>query len=109
MVKKKRVANSLKKKYFEGFLHFAKDENIKISKFAKDAMIKPVFLFPEDNAKTIMKKLKKEGTNACIVVTKEKKFIGEIGVEDLIKLFLHQVKYEPLVQVLNIGYKREFL
>lgn len=56
-----------------------------------------------------MKKLKREDTNACVVVTKDKKFIGEIGVEDLIKLFLHQVKYEPLVQILNIGYKREFL
>ena len=29
--------------------------------------------------------------------------------EDVIKLFLHQVRYEPLTKILNIGYKREFL
>jgi len=78
-------------------------------KMAKDAMVKPVFLYPEDNAEQIIKKLKKEDTNVCIVVTKDKKFVGEIGVEDLMKFFLHQVKYEPLVQILNIGYRREFL
>ncbi|MBU2590163.1 MAG: CBS domain-containing protein [Nanoarchaeota archaeon] len=76
---------------------------------AKDAMIKPVFLYPEDDVDKILKKLKKEETNVCIVVTKEKKFIGEISDEDIISLFLHQVKYEPLVQMLNLGYKREFL
>jgi CBS domain-containing protein len=79
------------------------------SNFAKDIMIKPVFLNPKDDAKIIMRKLKKESTNVCIVVTKDKKLVGTIGVEDLVKLFLHQVKYEPLVQVLNIGYRREFL
>ncbi len=79
------------------------------SNVVKDIMIRPVFLYPKDNAKTIMRKLKKEATNVCIVVTKDKKFVGEIGVEDLVKLFLHQVKYEPLVQTLNIGYRREFL
>ena len=81
----------------------------RIDKKAKDAMIKPVFLYPDDDAERIMKKLKREDTNVCIVVTKEKQFIGEIGVEDLMKLFLHQVRYEPLVQILNIGYRREFL
>lgn len=81
----------------------------KTEKFAEDAMIKPILLYPDDNADTIIKKLKREDTNVCIVVTNDNKFIGEIGVEDLIKLFLHQVKYEPLVQILNIGYRREFL
>lgn len=85
------------------------DEEAVDSKTAQEAMIKPVYLYPDDNAKTILKKLKKESTNACIVITKEKKFLGEVGVEDLIKLFLHQVKYEPLVQTLNIGYRRGFL
>ena len=77
-------------------------------KFAKDAMIKPVFLRPDDDAEKIVKKLKNESTNVCIVVTENKKFVGEIGVEDLVKLFLHQVKYEPLVQMLNMGYNCEF-
>ena len=81
----------------------------RVDKRAGDAMIKPVYLFPDDDADRIVKKLKREDTNVCIVVTKDKKFVGEIGVEDLMKLFLRQVKYEPLVQVLNIGYRREFL
>jgi len=84
------------------------NESVKL-KIAKNAMIKPVYLYPNDNAGTIIKKLKKEDTNVCIVVTKEKQFIGEISVEDLMKLFLHQIKYEPLVQILNIGYRKEFL
>jgi len=76
---------------------------------AKDAMIKPVLLYPDDDTNKIIKKLKREDTNVCIVITKDQKFVGEISVEDLIKLFLHQVKYEPLTKKLNIGYKREFL
>ncbi|GEM_PF-1727202 len=75
---------------------------------AKDAMIKPVLLFPDDNTGIILKKLRKENINVCIVVDKEKKFLGEIGDGDIISLFLKQVKHEPLVKILNIGYKREF-
>ncbi|MDD5194005.1 MAG: CBS domain-containing protein [Candidatus Nanoarchaeia archaeon] len=76
---------------------------------AKDAMIRPMLLYDTDDCKTIIKKLKREDTNVCIVINKDKKFIGEIGDNDLIKLFLQQVKFEPLVQILNIGYRREFL
>ena len=76
---------------------------------AKDAMIKPVLLYNDDKSETVLKKLRKEHINACIVVSKEKKFIGEITNNDIIKLFLQQVKYEPLVQMLNRGYKREFI
>ena len=76
---------------------------------AKDAMIKPVFVYQDDDADRIIKKLKSEDTNVCMVITKEKKFVGEISNEDLIKLFLHQVRYEPLTKMLNIGYRREFL
>lgn len=76
---------------------------------AKDAMIKPILLYSDDSSETVLKKLRKEHINACIVVSKEKKFIGEITDSDVIKLFLQQVKYEPLVQMLNRGYKREFL
>jgi len=89
-------------------IFFSSSDSVKL-KTAKDAMIKPVLLYPDDDAKKIMRKLKKEYTNVCIVVTKDRKFLGEIGEEDLIKLFLYQVKNEPLVQILNIGYKREFL
>lgn len=76
---------------------------------AKDAMIKPVFLFPEEKSEVILKKLKKEHINACIVVNKERKFIGEICDNDIIKLFLQQTKFEPLVKILNRGYRREFI
>ncbi len=76
---------------------------------AKDAMIKPVFVYQDDDADKIIKRLKREDTNVCIVVTKDKRFVGEINDEDLIKLFLHQVKYEPLTKILNTGYRRGFL
>lgn len=76
---------------------------------AKDAMIKPVLLFSDDKADKILRKLKKEHINACIVVSKEKKFLGVLSDNDIIKLFLQQVNYEPLVKILNHGYRREFL
>jgi CBS-domain-containing membrane protein len=76
---------------------------------AKDAMIRPVFLFPDDSSGTILKKLKKENINACIVVTKERRFIGEISDNDIIKLFLQQIRFEPLAKILNRGYRREFI
>jgi CBS domain-containing protein len=106
-MKKRRGGKKLKVESLD--LHISEIKKEIKNKTAQEAMVKPVYLYPEDNAKTIIKKLKKESTNVCIVVTKEKKFLGEIGVEDLIKLFLHQVKYEPLVKMLNIGYRREFL
>lgn len=77
--------------------------------FAKDVMIKPIFLKKEDKVETILNKLKKEDINECIVVDDSGKFYGEINTEDIIKLFLFQVKAEPLVKVLNVGYRREFL
>ena len=107
-MKKKGDSNKLKKKQAR-YLDSLSSENSNPIKKAKDAMIKPVYLYPEDTSKKIIKKLKKESTNVCIVITKEKKFVGEVGVEDLIKLFLNQVNYEPLVKILNIGYRREFL
>jgi len=88
--------------------YFKEGDGVKLLT-AKDAMVSPVFLYPDDECATIIKKLKREDTNVCIVVDKEKKFIGEICDNDLIKLFLQQVKYEPLAQTLNIGYRREFL
>ncbi|MBU0666039.1 MAG: CBS domain-containing protein [Nanoarchaeota archaeon] len=84
-------------------------DEIKVKRlFAKDAMMKPVFLYPDDNVKIILKKLKKESINECIVISRDKKFLGEISDEDINKLFLEQVKQEPLVKTLNTGYRREF-
>ncbi len=76
--------------------------------FAEDAMIKPVFLSPDDDSRIILQKLRKESINDCIVICKDKKFLGEISNEDINKLFLEQVKHEPLTQNLNRGYRREF-
>ena len=76
---------------------------------AKDAMIKPVFVFEDDSSEEIIKKLKKEDTNVCIVVKKNKEYVGEIRVEDLIRVFLHQVKFEPLTNLINHGYRRNIV
>ncbi|MDK2850122.1 MAG: hypothetical protein PWR32_789 [Candidatus Woesearchaeota archaeon] len=84
------------------------EENI-LKLVAKDAMIKPILIYEDDDSEKILKKLKREDINACIVVDKDKRLIGEISDNDIIKLFLHQVKYEPLVQLLNRGYRRNFL
>ena len=100
--------NSLKKLREEEAAFISETENIR-KLTAKDAMIKPVSIYQDDGADKIIKKLKREDTNVCIVTTKDKRFVGEISEEDIIKLFLHQVKYEPLTKLLNAGYKREFL
>lgn len=84
------------------------EQNIK-KLCAKDAMIKPIFILENENSESILKKLRKEHINACIVVDKNKKFIGEISDNDIIKLFLQQTKFEPLTKILNRGYRREFI
>jgi CBS-domain-containing membrane protein len=66
-------------------------------------------LFPEESSNVILNKLRKEHINACIVVNKQRKFIGEISDNDIINLFLQQTKFEPLVKLLNGGYRREFI
>jgi CBS domain-containing protein len=72
-------------------------------------MIKPVFLYADESSEAILRKLKKEHVNACIVISKERKFIGEISDNDIIRLFLQQTRFEPLVKILNRGYRREFI
>ncbi len=76
---------------------------------AKDAMIHPVFLQKHDTTQTILKKLRQEDISACIVVTTEKKFIWEVSVEDIIKLFVQQINTEPMIKYLTRGYKKWFL
>ena len=103
-----KLTNPTKKLREEDAITISETEDIR-KLTAKDAMIKPVFVYQDDGADRIIKKLKREDTNVCILVTKDKKFVGEISDEELIKLFLNQVKYEPLTKILNVGYKREFL
>jgi len=83
----------------------AAEEVIKLT--ARDAMLKPVFLNSEDDGMKVIHKLKSEEIGACIVVTKEKEFVGEISDEDLIRLFLVQIENEPLTEILGVGYNRE--
>jgi len=84
--------------------------NSKIKRLiAKDAMIRPVFLDEDDDCESILTKLKKEQIVACIVVDKQKKFVGEISDNDIIGFFMQQTRFEPLVKILNRGYRREFL
>jgi osmoprotectant transport system ATP-binding protein len=73
----------------------------------KDAMIKPIILHQDDEIETIIKKLKNEKHNYCIVVDDNENFLGEISIEKLIKLIAHNSINEPLVKILDIGFKRK--
>lgn len=73
---------------------------------AKDVMIKPIFLYEKDKIETITNKLKSEEANYCIVVDKNKNFLWEITIENLIKIIAHSSINEPLVEILDIWYKR---
>ncbi len=73
---------------------------------AKDAMIKPVILKQDDKIDIIIKKLRKEDTNYVIVVDENDKFLGEITVENLIRIMVNASLNEPLVNLLDIGYSR---
>ena len=103
-----KPTNPIKKLREEEMIFFSETENIR-KLTVKDAMIKAAFVYPDDDVDAITKKLKREDTNVCVVITKDKGFVGEISNEDLIKLFLHQVKCETLARILNVGYRREFL
>lgn len=102
------MADDLKSLRKEQAISFADEWSIK-RLCAKDAMTRPFFLYPDESAATILKKLRKEQVNSCVVVTKDKKFVGKISDNDIIRLFLQQVRYEPLVQELHRGYRREFI
>lgn len=106
-VKQIKITNRVKK-LREGELTALLETKIVRKLTVKDALVKAALVYSDDDVDKIIKKLKREDTNVCIVVTKDKKFVGEISNCDLIKLFLHQVKSEELTKVLNIGYKREF-
>lgn len=73
---------------------------------AEDVMIRPIFLYLEDDIETILEKLQSEEINYCIVVDEEKHFIGEISDEMLLKIIAHTSANEPLVKILDIWYKR---
>jgi len=74
--------------------------------YAQDAMIKPVLVHANDDAEKVLKELREEDINVCIVVDDKKRFLGEIGDQQIITLFLKQARYEPLAKLLNRGYRR---
>jgi len=77
--------------------------------FAKDAMVSPTCFYEDDSIDKIINKLKREDCDVCVVVDKDRGFVGEIDDEDLIKIMAHTALKEPLVQILNRGYRREII
>ena len=104
----KKIKSQLKERMTEDIKSIALTEAID-QLTAKDAMIHPVFLQKEDDINEILKKLKKEDVQTCIVVNKKNHFIWEISVEYIIKVFLQQINKEPMIKYLNRWYKKELL
>ena len=69
---------------------------------AEDVMIRPIFLYLEDDIETILEKLQSEEINYCVVVDEENHFIGEISDEMLLKIIANISVNEPLVKILDI-------
>ena len=74
---------------------------------AKDMMVKPIIIHENSSSKTILNRLKKEQINCCVVISKSKEYLGTITDSDIIKLFLQQVQFEPLVKLFNRGYRQK--
>ena len=70
----KKIKSQLKERMTEDIKSIALTEAID-QLTAKDAMIHPVFLQKEDDINEILKKLKKEDVQTCIVVNKKNNFI----------------------------------
>src|SRR3989338_1764187 len=83
------------------------DDELNLPKlFAKDAMIKPTYFYKEDSIEKIIKKLKKEDCDVCVIIDLDKNFFGEIDDEDLVRLMAHNALYFPITKVLDRGYTR---
>lgn len=85
------------------FLH---DETWSDKIVAKDVMIKPIFLFLDDDIDQVLWKLQSESINYCVVVDQNYHFIGEISDDILLKIIAHTSINEPLVKILDIWYRR---
>jgi len=70
----KKIKSQLKERMTEDIKSIALTEAID-QLTAKDSMINPVFLQKDDNINQILKKLKNEDINTCIVIDENKKFI----------------------------------
>jgi predicted transcriptional regulator len=76
---------------------------------AKDAMVNCTILDEDDSIEVVVEKLKPESVNFCVIVDKNKKFIGSITASEIIKIIAKSSLNEPLTQVLNIGYNRDIM
>jgi CBS domain containing-hemolysin-like protein len=76
--------------------------------YAKDAMIKPLFFSANDQVKKVLDKLKREDMNVCIVVDADKKFVGEIADEDLVRVMAYTALNEPITRILDRAYNKKF-
>jgi predicted transcriptional regulator len=74
--------------------------------YAKDIMIMPTFLYLDDDIESILRKLRSEEINYCVVVDEKKQFIWEVTDEMLLNIIAKTSVNEPLVKILDIGYKR---
>lgn len=75
--------------------------------FAKDAMVPPTCFYENDSIDKIINKLKREDCDVCVVVDNNKKFVGEIDDEDLVRIMANTALKEPITQILDRGYKRD--
>jgi CBS domain-containing protein len=75
--------------------------------YAKDAMIKPLVFYANDPVEKVLDKLKREDINACIVVDKDRRFLGGIADEDLVRIMAHTALNEPITRILDRAYNKE--
>lgn len=73
---------------------------------AEDVMTEIQIINENDDINNIIKKLQREDINYCAVIDNNKKFLGEISDEILIKIIAKWALQEPLVEILDIWYKR---
>lgn len=76
--------------------------------YAKDAMIKPLLFYAEDPVKKVLDKLKREDINVCVVMDRDKRFLGEIADEDLVRVMAYTALSEPITRILDRAYNKEF-
>lgn len=88
------------------FFNLKKSDDV-FNLVAKNAMVKPTFFDKDETIDEVIKKLQTEECDVCVVVDKNRKFIGEILDLDLIRIMAHTASNDQFTNKLNIGYKRE--
>jgi len=84
------------------------DENDYPDILAKDVMVRPTFFYENDSIEKVVKKLKREDCDICIVIDANKHFLGEIKDEHLVKIMADNAINFPLTKMLNVCYMRGF-